>query len=122
MTEKIVAVLGASKKPERYSNTAVRRLKESGYAVIPVNPKYDEVEGIKALPDLALIKEHVHTLTIYLSPEKSRGLIEDIVRLNPERVILNPGAESGEIKNLLKEKGLSFLEACTLVLLATGQF
>ena len=36
----VVAVLGASRKPARYSNQAVRLLKTSGYRVIPIHPQF----------------------------------------------------------------------------------
>ena len=41
-----VAVLGASRKPQRYSNRAVRALAQHGYRVVPVNPAHAEVEGL----------------------------------------------------------------------------
>ena len=46
-------MLGASRKPERYSNRAVRALKQHGYRVVPVNPAHDEVEGLTAASSLA---------------------------------------------------------------------
>ena len=45
--KKRVVVMGASAKPDRYSNQAVRLLLENGHEVIPVHPKLDEVEGLK---------------------------------------------------------------------------
>ena len=41
-----VAVVGASPKPDRYSNKAVNLLKVNGYNVIPVHPAVKEVNGI----------------------------------------------------------------------------
>lgn len=124
MTEtlKTVVVLGASKNPERYSNRAVKLLKEKGYHTIPVNPAYGEIEGLKAVPDLTLIKEEVYALSVYLSPERTKPLIKSIISLKPKRVILNPGSESDELEQHLQENGIVYERACTLVLLSTGQF
>jgi hypothetical protein len=44
------------------------------------------------------------------------------VALNPRRVIFNPGTESAPLQQALDEAGIEWLEACTLVMLRTGQF
>jgi hypothetical protein len=61
-------------------------------------------------------------LTLYVGPERSRGLIEDIIALAPARVILNPGTESPELEEALRLAGIPGERACTLVLLRTSQF
>lgn len=119
---KRVAVLGASPKPDRYSNMAVRRLKSGGYHVIPVHPVHDSIEDIPAVSGLSQIKEEVHTLTVYVGPRHIGREIPEIIRLKPGRVILNPGTESSELSAALDKHGIPWLEACTLVMLGTGQF
>jgi uncharacterized protein len=117
-----VVVLGASPKASRYSNMAVRQLKNNGYIVIPVNPGYTIIEGLDTVSRLSDINEPVHTLTLYLSPVWSERLEEDIINLKPKRVIFNPGTESVRLRDSLSDSGIPFLEACTLVMLSTGQF
>ena len=117
-----VAVLGASRKPERYSNRAVRSLTQHGYRVVPINPAHDDVEGLTAASSLAEVSGTVDTLTVYIGPRHIGPLVDDIVAARPRRVILNPGTESAELERTLDEHGIPWLEACTLVLLATGQF
>jgi predicted CoA-binding protein len=117
-----VVVLGASPKPARYANRAIRDLLAGGYSVIPVHPKIKEIEGLPVVHTLRAIHGKVHTLTLYVGPERSRDLIDDIVRLNPGRVILNPGTESDELESRLHARHIACLHACTLVMLRTGQF
>ena len=117
-----VVVLGASPKPWRYSNQALRLLAEQGYQVLPVHPKISSIDGLAVIHDLKAIHDKVHTLTMYVGPERSFSLIAAIVRLKPGRVILNPGAESDELETRLHEHRIPFMHACTLVLLRTGQF
>lgn len=117
-----VVVLGASHKPERYANRAVRMLKERQYHIIPVHPKLDSIEGIPVYSQLGKIRDRVDTLTVYVGPERLRPLIDEIVALRPGRVIFNPGTESAELQNRLDEAGIPWLAACTLVMLQTGQF
>ena len=117
-----VVVLGASPKPERYSNQAVRALVEHGHRVIPVHPLLKEIAGVPAVSALTQINGAVNTLTLYVGPERGKELIQEMIDLKPDRVIMNPGAESEEIEAHLNDKGILVLRACTLVMLRTGQF
>ena len=117
-----VVVLGASPKPARYANQAVRDLKERGYQVIPVHPKIAMIEHLPVVHNLRAISATVHTLTLYVGPERSRGMIDDILRLHPRRVILNPGTESFELEQRLHERHIPTVHGCTLVMLRTAQF
>ena len=115
------AILGASPKPDRYAFKALLMLKESGHEVFPINPRYEEIEGVSCVSYLNELSE-IDTLTLYLSEHNLKPYVEDILQLNPRRVIFNPGTESNEIQSQLEEKGILCQEACTLVLLSTGQY
>ncbi len=117
-----VAVLGASPKRERYSNKAVRMLVEHGHRVIPVRPGADSIEGLPAAHRLGEVDQDVDTVTVYVSPEVSSKLVNEIVSLGPRRVIFNPGAENAALRDALDAVGIETVEACTLVLLSTGKF
>ncbi|MDD5698815.1 MAG: CoA-binding protein [Victivallaceae bacterium] len=119
---KTVAVLGASHKPERYSNKAVRSLSRSGYEVIPVNPAGGIICELPVAKRLDEIKIPVDTLSIYVNAQLSSSLNAAILRLKPERVIFNPGTENPELEKALTDAGIRVIHACTLVLLETGQF
>ena len=63
-----------------------------------------------------------HTVTLYLSPKHQEAYFEYVLALQPQRVIFNPGTENPVFYALLKEKGIAYEEACTLVLLSTNQY
>jgi predicted CoA-binding protein len=117
-----VVVLGASPKPDRYSNRAVRMLREYGHRVIPIHPKAEAIEGIPAVPALGAVQDAVDTLTVYVGPDKGEAQADGMIRLRPGRVILNPGTESDALQTRLDAAGIPWEHACTLVLLQTGQF
>lgn len=68
------------------------------------------------------VSGHVDTVTLYVGPEVSSELESAIAELHPDRVIFNPGAENPALKAALEANGIGTEEACTLVLLNTGQF
>ncbi len=121
MDNKPTLVLGASLKPDRYSNRAIRSLRHYGHAVTAIGLREGTVGDVfisRSIPENCSI----HTLTMYLNAGNQTPWKEVIFRLNPQRVIFNPGAENPDFENELQEKGIEVLEACTLVMLATGQY
>lgn len=117
-----VVVLGASPKTERYSNQAVRLLKEHHHRVTAVNPAFDQIEGQACVHHLADIQQPVDTLSLYRNASQLSEQINDIISLNPKRVIFNPGTESWELQQALTQAGISWQESCTLVMLRSGHF
>ncbi len=117
-----VAVLGASPNPERYSNQAVRLLARYDYRPIPVNPAFEEIEGLPCFPNLAAIGEPVHTITLYIGPARSTSLMDEILAAGPRRIIMNPGAENDALAEAASSAGIEVVEGCTLVMLRTGLF
>jgi predicted CoA-binding protein len=117
-----VAVLGASPNPERYSNQAVRLLARYDYRPIPVNPAFEEIEGLTCFPSLAAIGEPVHTITLYVGAARSTSLMDEILTAAPRRIIMNPGAENDTLAEAASSAGIEVVEGCTLVMLRTGLF
>ena len=118
-----VAIYGATKKPERYAFKAFTLLREKGHSVFPIHPKIKEIEGIPVYRSLAEIQEPLDTLTLYVGPAAQEGAVEeDILAADLKRVVFNPGTENPGLEKALGEKGVETLEACTLVMLKTGQF
>jgi hypothetical protein len=64
----------------------------------------------------------IHTLTLYIGPQRQGPYYDTILGLSPKRVIFNPGTENPELYDLLKKEGIEVEVACTLVLLGTGQY
>jgi predicted CoA-binding protein len=118
----VVVVLGASPNPTRYSNMAVRQLQAKGYRVIPVHPSADTIGDLPVVHSLGDIEEKVRTLTLYLGPLHSKGQLDGILALAPERVIFNPGTESPQLASRLQAAGIECLHVCTLVMLRSGLF
>ncbi|MEI6650538.1 MAG: CoA-binding protein [Candidatus Moraniibacteriota bacterium] len=117
-----VVILGASDKPERYSNRAQKLLSEQGYVVVPVHPSTRSIEGVLVFGSLAEAKRHPDALTVYVKPETGSMLVDEIVSLAPSIVILNPGAENPALESALDKARIPYIHACTVMLLTTGRF
>ncbi len=120
MTKKTL-ILGASENPERYSNMAIRELRKHGHDVIAVGMKAGIVDDVSIETEIPPIND-IHTISLYLNPERQKPFHVQLLQLRPSRIIFNPGTENEAFEQLAKEAGVDVQEACTLVMLGTGQF
>jgi len=100
---------------------AANRLKAKGHSIINVGIKKGEVAGVP-IEHPKEIHTDVDTITLYVGPHNQTGLYEYILNTHPKRIIFNPGTENDELENLASSQGIETIEACTLVMLATGQY
>lgn len=121
MSEKITLVLGASDNPARYSNMAINRLRKNNHPVVAIGKKNGVVADTPVETEMRPVN-NVDTVTLYLNPANQQQYYDYILSLHPKRIIFNPGAENAELARLAKEKGIEPIEACTLVMLSTGQY
>ncbi len=121
-----VLILGASNKTDRYAYKALRFLRERDYIPVPVHPRLAEIDGIPVFADLGadaiLADGPIDTVTLYVNPTVVEENVPGIIALAPRRVIMNPGTETESARLQLEKADIEVLEACTLVLLRTGQF
>ena len=97
-------------------------LLEYGHRVLPINPALDEILGERCFATVSAAPQPIDTVTIYLNESRSTPLIDDIINARPRRIIMNPGAENSALADRAKSAEIEVVEACTLVLLRTGQF
>ena len=114
-------VLGASNNPARYSFMAIHKLRNHGHDVHAVGRRKGEVAGVHLDTEKKEF-EGVDTVTLYLNPANQKEYYNYIVSLKPKRIIFNPGTENDELYEIARKNGIQSEEACTLVLLSTGQY
>ena len=116
-----VFIIGASHNPERYSYKAAQLLLEHGHEIVPLALK-ESAEG--PFPILKAPKEgdQSEIITLYVGPKNQGDWIPKILSWNPRKVIFNPGTENPTFQQQLIAEGIAWEEACTLVLLQTGQW
>jgi len=122
MSKKTV-IVGATANPSRYAFLAASMLTEYDHEIVPVGIKKEEVLG-KQILDLRQrpVIDNVDTITLYIGPDHQPEHYEYLLSLKPKRVIFNPGTENPEFEKKLEDAGAEALEACTLVLLRSGQY
>jgi len=119
--KKKTLVLGASLNPSRYSNLAIERLVRTKQPTVAVGLREGIVNGVTINSGMVEF-EDIDTITLYLNAKRQEAYYDYIIDLQPKRVIFNPGTENPELYKLLREHGIKFENACTLVMLSTNQY
>jgi uncharacterized protein len=120
---KLTLVVGATDNPERYPYRAAELLQAKGVPFVPIGIKRglvfgEEILDLRQKPALG----GIHSITLYLGPQNQSEWIDYLIGLGPKRIIFNPGTENPVFFSKAKAAGIDALEACTLVMLTTGQF
>ena len=121
MLTKKTLVIGASMNPSRYSYLAINRLVAHQHPVVAIGLKEGIVSNVPIMKDQPHV-QGIDTVTLYVNPGNQKPYYDYIISLKPRRIIFNPGTENEELQDLAAQNGIKTMEACTLVLLGTGQY
>jgi predicted CoA-binding protein len=118
----VTLIIGASENTGRYSHRAMVLLNKAGLPAIGLGRKEGMIGHSKILTGFPELSE-VHTVTLYLS-ERFQAEYEEYIlnTIKPKRLIFNPGAENWSLFKKAKNQGIDVLNACTLVMISTGQY
>jgi predicted CoA-binding protein len=119
---KTTLVVGASSNPERFSYKAIQMLRQSGHEVQAVGLREETVLGVRIQKNFNFEPGQIHTITLYVNPGRQSEIISTLLALQPHRIIFNPGTENEAFVESSQSQGIETVEACTLVMLATGQY
>ena len=114
-------VIGASENTERYSNMAIRKLRAYNQPVVAIGLRKGTV-GDVIIETEKISFENIHTVTLYLNPNRQKEYYNYIISLHPQRIIFNPGTENPDLYELANQNGIEVKDACTLVMLGSGQY
>ncbi|HXV77430.1 MAG TPA: CoA-binding protein [Candidatus Polarisedimenticolaceae bacterium] len=112
------AVAGASRSRTKYGNKVLRAYLQTGRRVYPVNPNADDVEGLRAWPDLASLPERPHALSIVTPPDTTQAIVRDAIELGIEHLWLQPGAEQDSAIGLAERAGCNIIHSGPCILVA----
>jgi predicted CoA-binding protein len=120
---KKTVVLGATPNPNRYAHAAATQLLDHGHEVVPIGIRKGNIGPLEILNDPFPSIEDVDTVTLYLNPQRQQPYYDYILhQLRPHRIIFNPGTENPELVRLATAEGIETELACTLVMLAVGNY
>ncbi len=106
-TSKIIAVVGMSDDPAKPSNYVSKYLKENGFEIIPVNPKLEYWEGLKAYSKLEEIKKKVDIVLVFRKPEFVTEIAVSAAAIEAKAIWMQEGVVNSDAAKFAHEKGLN---------------
>tara|TARA_B100000287_G_scaffold270663_1_gene254872 strand:+ start:1398 stop:1781 length:384 start_codon:yes stop_codon:yes gene_type:complete len=112
-----IALIGASNDRSKYGNKIYRDLRNKGYNVTPINPKEEKIEGDRAYSSIEEMKELPDIANFVVPPPVAMKIAQNITNLGIKHLWFQPGSESKELENWLKNTdGIEYLiNACIMV-------
>ena len=111
-----IALVGASPKPQRPSNSVMRYLLAEGYRVIPVRPHRTEILGIQCVDSVADIEEPVDLVDVFRRAEFCPEVAEQAVAAGAKALWLQLGIVSPGARAIAERAGMDYVEnACTAI-------
>ena len=105
---KTIAMVGASPDKTKFSYGVLRVLHETGYDMIPVNPKpqITEIRNLKVYPNLSSIDRPVDMVEVFRKPEDLYGVAEEAIAIGAKVLWGQIGVINHEAARLAEEAGL----------------
>ena len=105
---KTIAMVGASPDKTKFSYGVLRGLHETGYDMIPVNPRpgLNEIRGLKVYPSLSAIDRPVDMVEVFRKPEDLYDIAEESIKIGSKVLWGQIGVINHEAALLAEEAGL----------------
>ncbi len=105
---KTIAMVGASPDKTKFSYGVLRVLHETGYDMVPINPRpgLEEIRGIKVYPTLASVDRPVDMVEVFRKPEDLYGIAQEAIAIGAKVLWGQIGVVDHEAARLAEDAGL----------------
>lgn len=109
---KTIAVVGFSRKPDRTSREIASLLKKNGYNVIGINPTFGDSKAgdIPVYKSLEDVPEKINIVDVFRKSEDIPGIMESVLKVNPDVLWLQQGIRNDEAIKPAKEEGITVIQ------------
>jgi predicted CoA-binding protein len=105
-----IAVVGASRDPEKAAHSIPLGLQRAGFRILPVNPYADTLFGQPVARKLADLREPVDLVIVFRPPEDAPAVARDAVAIGAKGVWLQQGITSPKARRIAEQAGLRYVE------------
>jgi len=110
------AIIGASNNKQKYGNKIIKDLIINNYKVIPINPKEEKIEGIKAYKNISEVKNKIDVVVFITPPQITREVIKEVKKMKIKKVWFQPGSNNEETIKYCQENNIEYIrDACIMI-------
>lgn len=107
LSQKQLAIAGASRSGKKFGNTVLRDLTRKGYKIALVHPEAEEIDGHKCYSSLSEIAEQVGGLVLVVPPDQAEQLVRQAVSAGIKNVWMQQGSASAQAVELCRKSGVN---------------
>ncbi|MCS7102639.1 MAG: CoA-binding protein [Candidatus Korarchaeum sp.] len=120
--DNVVAVVGASRNPEKWGYKLYKFFKGYYRRTYPINPGAEEIDGDRVYPNLSSLPELPDLVNLVVPPAVAREVVKEAISLGVKRIWFQPGSEDEEAIRLCQEVGVEVVwGACLMETLGGGR-
>ena len=114
-----IGFLGATIQKDKWGYKKYKEIKDAGFRVYPINPKYDNVDGDKCYPNLKSLIDFLHekpdfVITI-VPPKVTEKVVEQCKTFEIDKIWMQPGSDSEKAIKFCKENGIIVVHGICIV-------
>jgi predicted CoA-binding protein len=105
-----VAVVGASRDPQKAAHGVPAQLARAGFRIVPVNPYADELFGERVFRTLRDIPFPIEIVLVFRPSPETPSVARDAVAIGAPALWLQQGIRSDDARRIAEEGGLAFVQ------------
>lgn len=111
-----VAIVGASKNPEKYGYKVLADLQAAGWSVVPINPKEESILNLKVYPSILQVPEKIDGIVFVTPPVVTEQVLAEVKQLGIKDVWFQPGSANQEAIDFCQANDIHYIkDACIMV-------
>lgn len=111
-----VAIVGASKNPEKYGYKVLADLQAAGWSVVPINPKEELILNLKVYPSILQVPEKIDGVVFVTPPAVTEQVLVEVKQLGIKDVWFQPGSANQEVIDFCQANDIHYInDACIMV-------
>lgn len=114
--KQVFAVIGVSENTEKYGYKVFLNLKQKGYEVYPINPKYKIINNNKCYSSLKELPVIPDVVVSVVPPQVTNEIVKEIKKLNIKKIWMQPGSESSDAIEFCKKNSIEVVSnTCIMI-------
>jgi len=107
INQKTFAIVGVSRKKEKFGHNVFTEFRKKGLKVYPINPNASEIDGEKCYPNIKELPEKPDALIITVKPEETEKVVREAAEAGIINIWMQSGTESEEAIKFCKENNIN---------------
>ena len=113
---KVIAVVGASRDPNKAGGSVPAGLQQRGFRIIPINPYADTLFGERVYRSLAEVPDKIDLVDVFRPAADAPEIARQAVAVGAKALWLQLDIRSDEARRIAEAAGLDYVEdECTAV-------